>query len=62
MSNSDVAEGADLRQIARIRLGHALVGLADRGALRIDVRIGEIGLDERAADRFRPTPISAERR
>jgi len=60
--HSGVADGRDLWQIACIGFGHAFVGLADCRALRVDVGVGQIGLDESAANRFRPARSGADRR
>lgn len=50
------------RAIARGRLGNVLVARPHRGALLIDVRVVEIGLDQRAADRLRRRPAPAGQR
>jgi hypothetical protein len=60
--NADIPLSLDCRQVPSVRLGDAFVRHPDRGALRVDVGIGQIGLDERAADRFRVSRSSAERR
>ena len=59
--DADIARRLDGRQIPGVRLRNAFVRHPDRGALRVDVGIGQIGLDERAADRFRPRRASADR-
>ena len=56
-----IARRLDGRQIPGIRLRHAFVRHPYRGALRVDVGAGQIGLDEGAADRFRPAGASADR-
>ena len=58
----NVARRLDGRQIPGVRLGHVFVRHPDSGALGVDVGIGQIGLDERAADRFRAARSGADRR
>ena len=60
--DADIARRLDGRQVPGVRLRHAFVRHPDRGALGVDVGIGQIGLDERAADRFRPARAGADRR
>ncbi len=60
--DADIARCLDGWQVASIRLRYAFVGHPDGGALGVDVGIGQIGLDERAADRFRAARSGADRR
>ena len=59
--DAGAADRRDRRQVARVRLGHALVGCANRGALRVDVGVVQIGLDQGAAIVSAPGP-DADRR
>ena len=53
---------ATVGQIAGVGLGDIFVRGAHGGALRVDVGIVEIGLDQRAADGFAPAPRARRER
>ncbi len=57
-----IGRSGDGRQVARVRYRDGFVSHPDRGALGVDVGIGQIGLDERAADRVRVARSGADRR